>query len=189
NNSPMPAVVAATIDGKVQFLDNEKGKEDIDEVIKNIVPKRNPFRHPFDEADHHTNPRIFFDGNLDTYNDNKTWHGDGEDLPVDKLRFDPTEPAEVKAHNYTFNEDVYLEEALKYIDTTYLSHYSGKVQATEVIFSGGFGVGFCVGDIIKYAARLGKKDGYNRKDVLKIIHYATMLLYVLDNEMGDKNID
>jgi Protein of unknwon function (DUF3310) len=84
--------------------------------------------------------------------------------------------------NYKYDEENLLAEIKKYIDTTYQSHYSSKsgekeVQALELIIGAGLGHGFLTGDVIKYAARYGKKDGYNRKDVLKIIHYGILLLY------------
>ena len=30
---------------------------------------------------------------------------------------------------------------------------------------------------MKYAQRYGKKNGYNRKDLMKIIHYAVIAMY------------
>ena len=36
---------------------------------------------------------------------------------------------------------------------------------------------------MKYAQRYGKKNGYNRDDILKIIHYAIMLLHVHDSQL------
>ena len=82
---------------------------------------------------------------------------------------------------YKFKEDKTLEMLTKYIDDTYNQHYSnGKIQATEVIFDAGHGEGFCIGNILKYAQRYGKKDGRNTADLLKIAHYVIILL-------GDKN--
>lgn len=52
----------------------------------------------------------------------------------------------------------------------------GKTQSTEFIFDSGHGEGFCIGNIIKYAQRYGKKQGKNTDDLLKILHYAIMLL-------------
>ena len=81
---------------------------------------------------------------------------------------------------YKFNEDKALREIQKWIDATYNKHYSmNKIQSTEFIADAGHGVG----NIIKYAQRYGKKEGYNREDVLKIIHYAIILLGIED---GDK---
>ena len=60
---------------------------------------------------------------------------------------------------------------------TYDSHYSmNKIQSTEFIFDAGHGEGFCIGNIIKYAQRYGKKEGRNKEDLLKILHYAVILL-------------
>ena len=80
--------------------------------------------------------------------------------------------------DYKYSEDRLLEELRNYIDDTYDGHYSqNQFQATEFIMDSGHGDGFCIGNIIKYAQRYGKKDGYNRKDLLKVIHYAIMALH------------
>ena len=64
-----------------------------------------------------------------------------------------------------------------YVDSTYEQHYStDKIQATEFIIDSGHGEGFCIGNIIKYAKRYGKKAGRNELDLLKIIHYSIILL-------------
>lgn len=84
---------------------------------------------------------------------------------------------------YNFNEDKVLNEIKEWIDSTYSKHYSmNKIQSTEFIADSGHGVGFCIGNIIKYAQRYGKKEGYNRDDVLKIIHYAIILLGIQDDK-------
>ena len=83
---------------------------------------------------------------------------------------------------YVFNEDEYLQEIKNTIDSTYTSHYAqNKVQSTEFINDAGHGEGFCIGNIIKYAQRYGKKKGYNRDDLTKIIHYAIIMLHLHDN--------
>ena len=77
---------------------------------------------------------------------------------------------------YKFNEEDVLQVVKQYIDKTYESHYAtGKIQATEFIFDSEHGEGFCIGNILKYAQRYGKKDGLNETDLLKIIHYAIIL--------------
>ena len=38
---------------------------------------------------------------------------------------------------------------------------------------------------MKYAQRYGNKDGYNRKDLLKVLHYGLIALYVHDKEHSD----
>ena len=86
---------------------------------------------------------------------------------------------------YKFNEDIILEQLKTYIDSTYDAHYSmNKIQSTEFIFDADHGEGFCLGNVIKYAQRYGKKDGKNEKDLLKIIHYTIILL---GSQLGSKN--
>jgi hypothetical protein len=83
--------------------------------------------------------------------------------------------------DYRYQEGKLLEELQEYIDGTYNQHYSqNRFQATEFIIDGGHGEGFCIGNILKYAQRYGKKDGKNRKDLLKVVHYAIIMLYVHD---------
>ena len=89
---------------------------------------------------------------------------------------------------YKFKEDEYLIESQEYIDTTYEEHYAqNKYQATDVIIDAGHGLGFCIGNIFKYAKRYGLKSGYSRSDLLKILHYTIIALYVHDREIG--NVD
>ena len=83
--------------------------------------------------------------------------------------------------DYKYNEGALIKELQSYIDETYGQHYSqNKYQATEFIIDGGHGMGFCIGNILKYAQRYGKKDGTNRKDLLKVLHYAIIALHVHD---------
>ena len=80
--------------------------------------------------------------------------------------------------DYKYNEGNTLAELQEYIDSTYDEHYSkNKFQATEFIIDGGHGEGFCIGNIMKYAQRYGKKDGYNKRDLLKVIHYGIIALH------------
>ena len=86
--------------------------------------------------------------------------------------------------DYKYNEGELLKEIKDYIDKTYTEHYAqGNIQTTEFIIDNGHGVGFTIGNIIKYAQRYGKKEGKNRKDILKVIHYAVILLYAHDVEL------
>jgi hypothetical protein len=90
------------------------------------------------------------------------------------------------AIEYKFDEDMYLEEIFEYIKSTYDQHYAkDKFQATEFIIDGGHGTGFCVGNMLKYSQRYGKKGTADdaRKDIIKVIHYALIQLYVHDNEL------
>ena len=92
--------------------------------------------------------------------------------------------------NYKFDENKTLEEIKKYIDSTYDEHYSkSKFQATEFILDSGHGEGFCIGNILKYAQRYGKKSGKDRKDLLKVIHYAIIALHINNMEKIDNETE
>ena len=80
--------------------------------------------------------------------------------------------------DYKFNEGQIIKELKQYVDKTYESHYANGVkrQATEIIIDQGHGTGFCMGNILKYAQRYGKKEGHNKNDLLKVIHYAIIQL-------------
>lgn len=95
----------------------------------------------------------------------------------------------MKEVDYRYNEDETIMQLQEYVDSTYDQHYSkNKYQATEFIIDAGHGEGFCIGNIMKYAQRYGKKDGYNRKDIMKILHYAIILLHVHDkNHLTKEN--
>jgi hypothetical protein len=87
--------------------------------------------------------------------------------------------------NYKYDEGDLLREITQYIDATYGEHYSqNQYQATEFIIDGGHGIGFTVGNILKYAQRYGHKGTPEdwRKDLLKVIHYAIIAMHVHDKE-------
>ena len=93
----------------------------------------------------------------------------------------------MKQIEYKYNEEVLVNELKQYIDKTYGEHYSkDKFQATEFIIDGGHGTGFCMGNVMKYAQRYGKKGSKTdaRKDLLKVLHYALIQLYVHDQDCG-----
>ena len=85
--------------------------------------------------------------------------------------------------SYAFNEDKILEEMKDYIDSTYSAHYSqNQYQSTQIIEDMGHGMGFALGNVVKYCQRYGKKNGFNRDDLKKVIHYGIIALAMHDNE-------
>ena len=92
-----------------------------------------------------------------------------------------------KSLSYRYNEDRALLELKRYIDSTYDEHYSkNKFQTTEFIIDAGHGEGFFIGNILKYAQRYGKKNGKDRRDLLKVIHYGIMALYLNETELDNE---
>ena len=87
--------------------------------------------------------------------------------------------------DYKFNEGDLIAEFQEYIDSTYKGHYAtNKFQSTEVIIERGHGTGFCMGNVDKYSNRYGKKGSREdaRKDLMKVLHYALIQLYIHDTE-------
>ena len=87
--------------------------------------------------------------------------------------------AKVKTPDYKFNEGALIDELRSYIDATYTGHYSrNKFQSTEFISDCGHGIGFAIGNILKYAQRYGKKGNPEdyRKDLQKVLHYGIIAL-------------
>ena len=97
---------------------------------------------------------------------------------------------EVYRIDYKFNEGELVKELRDYIDNTYDSHYSkNKFQSTEFIVDCGHGIGFAIGNILKYAQRYGRKGlpEDHRSDLMKVLHYAIIALSIHDEE--NKNAD
>lgn len=91
--------------------------------------------------------------------------------------------------NYKFNEDQLVQELMDYVDKTYDQHYAtDKYQATDIIIDSGHGTGFCLGNVIKYAKRYGRKGSPKeaRKDLMKILHYALIQLHIHDEDNKSK---
>ncbi len=93
---------------------------------------------------------------------------------------------------WKYNEDVILKDIHEYVSGTYRSHYTGNVsrfkgtqnyavQTIDLLEAKGLASDFCQANIIKYGSRYGDKDGQNKKDLLKVIHYAMLLLHFDDH--------
>jgi hypothetical protein len=80
---------------------------------------------------------------------------------------------------YKYKEDVMLDEAKNYIATTYGSHYTSTdgIQTLDLIQGIGDAEAFCRSNAIKYLSRFGKKEGKSKVDILKAIHYCTLLYH------------
>ena len=81
-----------------------------------------------------------------------------------------------------YNEDVLLQELRDYITGTYGQHYSAgndSIQTLDLIEACGDAEAFCRSNILKYASRYDKK-GTARRDIIKILHYALLLLHFSD---------
>jgi len=83
---------------------------------------------------------------------------------------------------YKYSEERILKELKEYITSTYKQHYSAgndQIQTLDLIEACGDGEAFCRSNILKYASRYDKK-GTARRDIIKILHYAVLLLHFSD---------
>ena len=91
-------------------------------------------------------------------------------------------PSMTENRRYKYDEDAILKELNDYISGTYNQHYSAgddKIQTLDLIEACGDGEAFCRSNILKYASRYDKK-GTARRDIMKILHYAVLLLHFND---------
>ena len=79
-----------------------------------------------------------------------------------------------------YNEEELLNELRDYIIGTYSQHYAtDKIQTLDLIDACGDAEAFCRSNILKYASRYDKK-GTARRDLMKVLHYAVLLIHFSD---------
>ena len=102
-------------------------------------------------------------------------------IVIEKILFTMTEQS--KNHLWKYNEDKILKEVEDYVTGTYHGHYCGDqdgysdIQTIDLMAAKKLAAGFCQANILKYGSRYGDKDGRNKRDLLKVIHYAMLLLH------------
>ena len=96
-------------------------------------------------------------------------------------------------NNFKYHEDEILKDIQEYVSRTYQGHYTGtkheirKVQTIDLMAARDIATGFCQANILKYGSRYGSKDGKNKTDLLKVIHYAMLLLH-FDGHYGEPSM-
>ena len=111
-----------------------------------------------------------------------------EDYHTTKMDYKPQ-----RNHQYKYHEEEILKDIEEYVSSTYQGHYTGtkhefrKVQTIDLMAARDIAAQFCQANILKYGSRYGSKDGRNKKDLLKVIHYA-MLLAHFDGHYGEPSM-
>jgi hypothetical protein len=88
-----------------------------------------------------------------------------------------------KEHFWKYDEAKILKDIEDYVASTYNGHYCGgeagyeNIQTIDLMAAKGLATGFCQANILKYSSRYGEKEGRNKRDILKVIHYAMLLLH------------
>ena len=109
----------------------------------------------------------------------------------DTMDMDFYEPK--RAHYYKYHEEEILKDIEEYVSLTYQGHYTGtkhefrNVQTIDLMASKDLAASFCQANILKYGSRYGNKDGKNQKDLMKVIHYAMLLLH-FDGHYGEPSM-
>ena len=125
------------------------------------------------------------------YNDGWTRQFHQEQL--DKIEVTAMDYEPKRAHFYKYHEEEILKDIEEYVSSTYKGHYTGKshefrnVQTIDLMASKELAAAFCQANILKYGSRYGNKDGKNKKDLMKVIHYAMLLLH-FDNHYGEPSM-
>ena len=123
-----------------------------------------------DQRAHH------FSNAYSSYNDG--WTQESHQQELEKMDYEPK-----RAHFYKYHEEDILKDIEEYVSGTYQGHYTGnshefrKVQTIDLMASKDLAASFCQANILKYGSRYGNKDGKNKKDLMKVIHYAMLLLH------------
>ena len=96
-------------------------------------------------------------------------------------------------HQNKYHEEEILKDIEEYVSRTYSGHYTGskhefrKVQTIDLMAARDIASQFCQANILKYGSRYGSKDGRNKTDLLKVIHYAMLLLH-FDGHYGEPSM-
>ncbi len=91
--------------------------------------------------------------------------------------------SEKRDYRYKYHEKEIFEDLETYVSSTYNGHYTGtsheyrNVQTLDLMAAQDIASGFCQANILKYGSRYGSKDGKNKRDLMKVIHYAMLLLH------------
>jgi len=169
-------------------LNMEKHSEHYYDYKRNDPNRKNPFTvadgysvngHGLDEYPYDAS--MYMNSAPDTINFGVT--GDISYTRSDEIDLGSTTLGKKISPNFRkYNEDEIIKELSDYITRTYSSHYSAgsdKIQTLDLIEACGDGESFCRSNILKYASRYDKK-GTARRDIMKILHYAVLLMFFND---------
>lgn len=104
----------------------------------------------------------------------------GSSYTSDYLYHDTDIVFSTEKNPYKYAEDRIISDFKAYIDKTYSEHYKTEQQNIEC-----FDAWIALDDAtptfrntaLKYLWRYGKKNGSNKKDLMKALHYTLMCLY------------
>ena len=173
-----------------------------EDVPDNLWGKKIPdYDYDFDDLDHETD--YYRTADIDDmymhhftnanspYNDG--WTQEYHQKELEKLEVKAMDYEPQKNHQYKYHEEEILKDIEEYVSKTYQGHYTGakhefrKVQTIDLMAARDIATDFCQANILKYGSRYGSKNGKNKTDLLKVIHYAMLLLH-FDGHYGEPSM-
>ena len=187
------SILNGTLDEDYPIMNKEK-REDMSMSVEGDNYKHSPYYYDYTRNGLDEDP---FKQDFLADNDDQAAHHFNLDKEVDrvelKLNSEVQQSDNMSAHYFKYHEDEILQDIESYVSGTYRGHYTGttheyrNVQTLDLMASRDLASAFCQSNIIKYGSRYGSKDGKSKKDLLKVIHYAMLLLH-FDEHYGKPSI-
>ena len=185
------SLAASILDGTFDedypiMTDKEEHSDAWYDYKRNDPNAENPFTDPVDRA---RAEFVVGGGNTASHENFYGYENDGLDYEIDLMADVDEQRAHhfnyepQRNHQYKYHEEQILKDIEEYVSSTYQGHYTGskhefrKVQTIDLMASKDLAASFCQANILKYGSRYGNKDGKNKKDLMKVIHYAMLLLH------------
>ena len=161
------------------------------EALNGTMDKTFPIEHEDDGLDYEVDMSTIDDQYAHHFTNANSFYNDGW---TQQFHQEQLEKLQKKmAHFFKYHEEEILKDIREYVSGTYKGHYTGnsheyrKVQTIDLMASKDLAASFCQANILKYGSRYGNKDGKNKKDLMKVIHYAMLLLH-FDGHYGEPSI-
>ena len=195
------SLAASILDGTFDedypiMTDKEEHSDAWYDYKRNDPNAENPFTDPVDRA---RAEFVVGGGNTASHENFYGYENDGLDYEIDLMadvddqrshhfNYEPQ-----RNHQYKYHEEQILKDIEEYVSSTYQGHYTGtkhefrKVQTIDLMAARDIAAQFCQANILKYGSRYGSKDGRNKTDLLKVVHYAMLLLH-FDGHYGEPSM-
>ena len=179
-------VLNGTMDEKYPIIDTSVGAGNTayeDDGLDYEIDLTNGASADYNMSDIHDNYYHHYTNAKSPYNDG--WTQEYHQEQLDKMT--------KTDHNFKYHEDEILKDIQEYVSRTYQGHYTGtkhqfrKVQTIDLMAARDIATDFCQANILKYGSRYGSKNGKNKTDLLKVIHYAMLLLH-FDGHYGEPSM-
>ena len=161
------------------------------EALNGTMDKTFPIEHEDDGLDYEVDMSTIDDQYAHHFTNANSFYNDGWTKQFHQEQLEKLQKK--MAHFFKYHEEEILKDIQEYVSGTYKGHYTGNsheyrnVQTIDLMASKDLAASFCQANILKYGSRYGNKDGKNKKDLMKVIHYAMLLLH-FDGHYGEPSI-